>query len=324
MRYIFLDTESSNCFNNIYKLCEYGFVISDVNLSPAQGGKKDVVINPGEDRGSRFNLIGRKDGRDLLLAHSEDEYKAANTFDVHYDNLKFLLTQKGTKVFLWAGENDVQAILDNCYRYRLPKIDFVSYDVHAIYKKVMQPKSIPSLKRAMEDFGLSSDGITPHRPDDDSLMTLMILKALCKKTGKDVEALIAEFPECRRDSIPAYEEMRRRHKAKVQKRRADEKERVRLRPYYEELDAIFDQEHEEECDCERLFSVSVDMMRHIDVTLEPIKKWISRGYRLKRDLKVKYLVAYDEEEAKALTEHLDTSNLIIVTIKQFETNVIGE
>ena len=323
MRYIFLDTESSNSFNNIYKLCEYGFVITDEHLNTAQGVNKDVVINPGEGRGARFNLVGRKGGRDLILAHSADEYKAAKTFDIHYDNLKFLLNQKDVRIFLWAGENDIQAILDNCYRYRLPKIAFASYDVQVIYKRIVQPKMTPSLEKAMSELGLSCDGIVAHRPDDDSKMTLMILKALCEKTGKNVENLIAEFPECRRESIPAYEKMRQRHKAKVQKRIADEKEKARLKPYNDELNAIFAQEHEEECDFDKLFSVSAGVKRHIDAALESIKKWISCGYRFKRNLAVKYLVVYDEEEARILKEKLDTTNLTIVTMKEFQSNVSG-
>ena len=323
MRYIFLDTESANCFNNTYKLCEYGFVISDENLNAVPGGNKDVVVNPGEGRGARFNLTGRKGGRDLILAHSEDEYKAAKTFDFHYDNLKFLLNQKDVRIFLWAGENDIRIILDNCYRYRLPKIAFASYDVQVIYKRIVQPKARPSLEKAMSELGLSCDGIVAHRPDDDSKMTLMILKALCEKTGKNVENLIAEFPECRRESIPAYEEMRQRHKAKVQMRITDEKEKARLRPYNDELNALYAQKYEEECDLDKLFAVSVGVKRHVDATLEPIKKWISSGYRLKGHLAVKYLVAYDEEEVRILKEKLDTTNLTIVTMKEFESNVIG-
>ena len=113
MRYIFLDTESSNCFNYVYKICEYGYVTADKNLNLIKGGKKDVLINPGNDRDSRFHLKGRKGGRDLILAHDEKEYKNHSTFDAMGDNLRFLLTQKDIKIFLWAGENDIQAIIQS-------------------------------------------------------------------------------------------------------------------------------------------------------------------------------------------------------------------
>ena len=323
MRYLFLDTESSNCFGNIYKLCEYGFVIADEDFKTMEGGNKDVVINPGEGKDARFNLTGRKGGRDLVLAHTEEEYKAAHTFDVYYGDLKFLLTQKDIRIFFWAGENDVQAILDNCYRYSKPLIPFVSYDVQIIYRKIMQLKTRPGLKNAMAELGLSCEGIVAHRPDDDAKMTLMVLKALCEKTGKDVETLIAESPECKRDSILAYQRMRRKHEAKVQKAIADEEEKARLKPYNDELNAIFAQEHEDKCDFDKLFSVSNGMKRHIDETLEDIKRWISAGYRLKRNLAVRYLVAYGKEEAKVLNEKLDTSKLTILTMAEFESNVVG-
>lgn len=323
MRYIFLDTESANCFDNIYKLCEYGFVIVDDGLIVFEGSKKDVLMNPGKGRNCRFYLKGRKNRPDLILAHSEQEYKASPTFDAHYDNLKFLLTQKEAMVFFWAGENDVQAILDNCGRYKLPNIVFSSYDVQILYRKIMHPKKTPSLEKAMEELGLPSDGIVAHKPDDDAMMTLLILKTLCKKTGKTIQMLISEFPECQRDSIPAYEEMMRKHKAKVEKRILDAKEKARLKPYNDELNAMFAERVEEGYDHDLLFSISVNMKRHIDKTLSHVKQWLCKGYKIKRNLAVKYLVAYDEEDAENLKNTLDASKLIILTMEEFEREVIG-
>ena len=135
MRYLFFDTESSNCFGNIYKMCEFGRLITDTQFKVLPGKKRDVLINPGRD--GKFNLIGRKGGRDLILAHDYAEYKEAPLFDDLYENIKFLLSQKDVKIFLWASENDIKALLDQCFRYRLPKISFVSYDVQALYKAAM-------------------------------------------------------------------------------------------------------------------------------------------------------------------------------------------
>ncbi len=317
MRYLFLDTESSNCFNNIYKLCEYGFVTTDESFNPIPGGKRDVLIHPGEGRDARFNLVGRKDGRDLVLAHAEEEYFAANPFDDHYDNLKFLLSQEGLMIFLWAGENDIQALLDNCYRYRLPKFSFVSYDVQRLYKTVMKPDKTPSLEKAMEALGIRAEGIVAHRPDDDSLMTMLILKALCEKARKSVDQLISECQNCAFDSIPAYQKMQKQHREKVRKRITDEKEKARLKPFNDELNALLSLDDGVEYDFDHLFSVSLEMKRHIDETLPSIKDWIAKGYKLKRNLAVKQLVVYNEEEKANLMQRLDTTNLTIVTISEF-------
>lgn len=318
MRYIFLDTESANCFDDVYKLCEIGYVITDekLNLLP---GTTDALINPGKGRDCRFYLKGRKNGRDLILAHPYEKYFASPTFDCFYDNLKFLLNQKDIKVFFWAGENDIQAIEDNCARYHLPLISFLSYDVQILFRKVVKPKQIPNLQKALEDLGVDLSGITAHRPDEDARMTMMLLKVLCEKEGKDVETLLKEHPECQRDSVPAYEEMKKRHEEKMERKRLAEEEKERLKPYNDVLNAIYAQEIEEGFPFEKRFSISVNMKRHLDETLSLVQEWLSEGYRTLRGLGVKYLVCYDEEEVNLLKEKLDTSNLIILSKEDFET-----
>lgn len=317
MRYIFLDTESANCFDNVYKLCEIGYVITDekLNLLP---GAADALINPGKGRDCRFYLKGRKNGRDLILAHPYEKYFASPTFDFFYDNLKFLLTQKDVKVFFWAGENDIQAIEDNCARYRLPLISFLSYDVQILLKRIAQLKQVSKLEKTLEDLGVDLSGITAHRPDEDARMTMMLLKVLCEKEGNDVETLLKKYPECQRDSIPAYEGMKKRHEEKMERRRIAEEEKERLKPYNDALNAIYAQEIEEDYPFEKRFSISLNMKRHLDETLSPVQEWLSRGYRTLRGLGVKYLVCYDEEEVNLLKEKLDTSNLIILTKEEFE------
>ena len=46
MRYLFFDTESSNCFGNIYKMCEWGSLITDEAFNVLPGTKRDVLMNP--------------------------------------------------------------------------------------------------------------------------------------------------------------------------------------------------------------------------------------------------------------------------------------
>ena len=323
MRYLFFDTESSNCFSNIYKMCEWGSLITDEAFSVFPGTKRDVLMNPGRD--GKFNLTGRKDGRDLILAHPYEDYKAAPLFENQYDNIKFLLVQKELTIFLWASENDIQALLDQCFRYRLPKIAFVSYDVQMLFKAAFpEIKGTPSLEKAMELLGLSMEGITAHRPDDDALMTSMILKALCVKAGKTVKQLIDECPRCRMESISAYLDMQKRHKAKMEIRRLDEARKKALAPFNAALNEIFAQGVPEGAPREKTFSVSAEMKRHIDETLGGIKIWLERGFFLKRNLNVPCLVYYDEEEREKLATHLDLTNLKLVSIEEFDALTKGE
>ena len=317
MNYLFFDTESANCYGNIYKMCEWGSLMTDESFNLLPGSKKDILMNPGKD--GKFNLTGRKGGRDLKLAHSEKEYKAAPLFESQYDNFKFLLAQKDMTIFLWASENDIRALLDQCYRYRLPKISFISYDVQMLFKAAFpKVKGTPSLEKAMGLLGLSAEGITAHRPDDDALMTSMILKALCVKTGKTVKQLIEECPKCRMDSVSAYLDMQKRHKEKMERKRLDEERKKALAPFNEEINAIFAQGVPEDAPWEKTFSISAEMKIHIDATMEQVRTWLARGFFLKRGLNVPYLVYYDEEERERLESNLDLTILKLVSIDEFD------
>ena len=110
MRYAFFDTESSNNFNHISKMCEFGCVLADADLNPIMSSSRDMLMNPGRD--GKFALLNRKDGRDLVLAHPYEAYYASPIFPAYYDNIRFFLTQKDTMYFLWAGENDIKALHD--------------------------------------------------------------------------------------------------------------------------------------------------------------------------------------------------------------------
>lgn len=317
MNYLFFDTESSNCFNNLYKMCEWGSLLTDESFNVIPGSKKDILMNPGKE--GKFNLTGRKDGRDLILAHPYEDYQRAPTFEDYYDTIAFLLGQKDILIYLWSSENDIKALLDQCYRYRLPKISFVSYDVQALFKAIVpDAKERPNLENAMAALGLSQEGIVPHRPDDDALMTSMVLQALCQKSGKTVLQLIDECPHCKKESLSTYANMGKRHKEKVERKRLDEARKKALAPYNAALNEIFDKGIPEDAPREKTFSVSAQMKVHIDETLEKIQSWLKRGFFLKRNLNVPYLVYYDEAEKEKLATHLDLTDLKLLSIEEFD------
>ena len=323
MQYLFFDTESSNCFNNVRKMCELGWLFADENLTLLEGSKRDLLINPGKD--GKFNLTGRKGGRDINLAHPFESYKLAPLFDALYDNVKFLLTQKEVMIFLWSSENDIQAILDQCFRYHLPQLSFVSYDVQVLFRAAF-PELVktPSLEAAMDALGLSRENLVSHRPDDDALMTLLVLKGLCEKTGKSVLELINDCPQCKMESISTHKELWKRHKEKEKRKRLEKERKEAMAPFNEALNEIFAKGVPENVPLEKTFTVSANMNRHIDETLGLIQCWLEKGYWLKRSLGVAYLVAYDKEEVEALKTKLDTTNLTILTKEEFSTIAIDD
>lgn len=313
---LFVDTESSNCFNDVYKMCEYGHYATDASFNEIRNGRKDILINPGRD--GRFNLVGRKGHRDLVLAHSHAKYKRSPQFDEFHNDISFFLGQQSALVFMWASENDIQALLDQCFRYRMTCPSFVSYDVQQIFmKKFPDFKGIPSLEKAAAFLGLSIEGITQHRPDEDAYITMMILKAIVGRTGKAVMELIRECPACQSESVREYKSMKRRHKENAARRAEINKRKAELAPYHEELNQLLSAPTPEGTPKEMLFAVSLEMKMHVDETLPTIKKWMERGFYLRRNLNVAYLVAYDEAERQYLLSILDTSELKVLLPNEF-------
>lgn len=319
MRYLFFDTEASNCFNNVRKMCELGYLLTDEAFRIQPGTKTDILMNPGKD--GRFNLSNRKGGRDITLAHSEEEYKKANLFRKHYDNIRFLLEQKDIQIFLWSAESDTQAILDQCTRYHLPEIAFVSYDVQAIFKKVfLETKKTPRLETAMDTLGISRANITSHRPDDDALMTMLVLKGLCEKTGKTIEEIIDDCPNCKMESISFYAN----HKVKMEQKRLAQIRAKELAPFKAELNELYAQKIPEVVPNEKVFDISMELLKHLDETLGAIKTWTKRGFFLKRSLEVPYLVYYDEADRARFEARPDLTKAKLVSIDEFDAMTQGK
>ena len=118
--------------------------------------------------------------------------------------------------------------------------------------------------------------------------------------------------------------MKKRHKAKMERKRLDEARKKALAPFNAALNEIFDKGVPEDTPREKTFSVSVEMKRHIDETLDGIKIWLEWGFFLKRNLNVPCLVYYDEVEREKLAAHLDLTNLRLVSIEKFDALTKGE
>jgi len=323
MRYIFLDTESSNCFSFVHKLCEYGFITTDEDFKELPDGRQDVLVNPGNSRGSRFHLPVRKNRKGFALAHTEEEYRASPTFDHFYEDLKSLLSQEDIMIFFWAGENDIETILDNCNRFNLPRFSFVSYDVQMLYMSVINSDKTPSLSKAMGELELSFEGIVAHKPDDDSMMTCMVLKALCEKAGKTLPELLKECPQCEMESISTFIALKAKHQS-IMDRKGGKK--ARKQACFDALNQLQRKDVLMWPAWEKSFCVSCEIRNHIIDTLSNIKKWVEHGFIINRKMKVRYLVYYNEGEREKLLADLKVLKYLqpkLVSIHEFNAIALG-
>ena len=310
--YLFFDTESANCFNSLCKMCEYGFVLT--NKSFEIFAKKDILMSPGTGKRSRFYLKGRNGKPGVTLAHEEKEYYESPTFDAFYDDLKDLLVHQNHVVFFFAADSDIQAIEDSCFRYHLEKLPFVCYDVQILYERVMEHKGAISLGHALEALGVDLTGITPHRPDDDAYMTMLVLKGLCEHSKRDVDALLNEFPECRFKARKRYNQLVDRRKARERHRKANMERLAQLQA----LEEAFPHYKDPVEDWNNTFSVTAALLRDIEVLVPLLQRWAEAGFDYRRRAIGKYLVCSSESQKQSLKKVLFKNGTRIMTCEEFE------
>ncbi|MGM9637888.1 MAG: hypothetical protein ACI3YK_07905 [Eubacteriales bacterium] len=189
MKYIFFDIECANCYQGKGKICSFGYVITDEAFHITE--QHDMVINPA----SKFNL-----GPDIKLAYSKSEFKQSPLFPMFYDEIEALLTDPDGLVFGFSVSNDARYVRDECKRYNLPPINYQFYDVQQMFMGFEGVKNQPSLAKICEQYSVP-ESQEIHKSDLDSKMTMEVLEALCKATGKSVPELIEEYPRAVGESM---------------------------------------------------------------------------------------------------------------------------
>ena len=185
MKYLFFDIECANCYQGKGKICSFGYVITNTKFDVLE--KYDIVINPA----SKFNL-----GPDIVLAYDKATFKSAPLFTRYFPEILTLLEDEETMVFGFSASNDAKYLNDECVRYDLPSIDYTLYDVQQILMGMKETRNQPSLIGSCLEFGVNENQDV-HKSDDDSLMTMELLRAICQNTGKTPEELIAEYKNCK-------------------------------------------------------------------------------------------------------------------------------
>ena len=184
MKYIFFDIECANCYQGKGKICSFGYVITDTEFNVLD--KCDLVINPA----AKFNL-----GPDIVLAYDKNTFKHAPMFPDYYGEITTLLEEEDIMVFGFSASNDARYLNNECNRYDLPSIDYTFYDVQQIVMGINDTKNQPSLLGSCLQYGIEENQDV-HKSDDDSLMTMKLLKAVCETTGKTPSELADEYKQC--------------------------------------------------------------------------------------------------------------------------------
>ncbi|MBQ3041044.1 MAG: hypothetical protein IJD42_05535 [Clostridia bacterium] len=187
MNYIFFDIECANCFQGQGKICSFGYVITDEEFNIIE--KRDIVINPR----SKFHLVGHGNHPGIVLAYEEAVFKAAPTFPNFYKEIRSLLQDKNSLILGFSVMSDANYIKSECSRYELEMFDYDFIDVQRIYTDMHSLTNTPSLIKCASEYNIAQSQDV-HKSDDDALLTMRVMKAMCEATNLSVRELIKKYP----------------------------------------------------------------------------------------------------------------------------------
>ena len=185
MRFLFFDIECCNGRN----ICEFGYVITDDKFNILE--KKDITINPE----NKFNLTGRPNGRDLYLYYPESTYYKSYKFPHFYDEIKELIEYPDQLVVGHAISNDAGFLRTACRRYKLEPINFKFADSQRMFSEFTNIRKSISLETAGENLNVEKPKYL-HKSDDDSELTMNLVKGMCEQLECTLEELIELCDSC--------------------------------------------------------------------------------------------------------------------------------
>ena len=185
MKYLFFDIECANCFDGRGKICEFGYVLTDEAFNEIES--KEIIINPN----SSFDpyVINK------VLHYTSQIYRAEKDYSHHYDDIKRLFEIEDLIIVGHTVSADAKYLNDEAIRYKKPFFNYKFYDAKNMYSTYTDTQGAVSLEKISQKMG-NQQKHTQHRAVDDALTTMFIVKEMCKSTGYDLSALIANCNDC--------------------------------------------------------------------------------------------------------------------------------
>ena len=180
--FVFFDCECANTFEGVGKICSLGYVICDDDLNIIES--EDVVMNPECD----FDWYILSGKGDCKLAYSKDYFRSKPNFEAYYKDIKKLFTTGNRFIAGFAVSNDVGFVNDANERYGLPYIQFRAFDLERYLERKYEKKQ--KLIEWAVEFGVNIEKYQSHKSEDDAIMTMLCLKAECKRTGLSAEDIL--------------------------------------------------------------------------------------------------------------------------------------
>lgn len=184
MRYLFLDMEFANSFDNKSKICEFGYVIVDEAFNVLE--KRNILVNPKVTKWDYY--VVKK-----LLTFSKKEYISASAFDLIYKEIKSII-ESADYVFGHSTVSDIKALNDECRRYDLPFLNFSFYDIKLIYAEYQTNSKKLGLSNIL--YGLSQkENTNRHNALEDAISTMIVMKDMLESMEISLEDFLELCPK---------------------------------------------------------------------------------------------------------------------------------
>ena len=181
MNYLFFDLECANTFDNIGKICEFGYVLTDENLNVIRHGIH--LINPV----AKFDWYVK---HKILSRPTSDYMNVPKYPKIYKEHIKELLEAPDTVYVGHGVENDVKFLNDEAARYKLPKFERDYVDAALIHKSFYNLENTRSIKKIItEELGIK-DKKKLHNSEYDAKMTLAYVNKMCQESNFSFEQLI--------------------------------------------------------------------------------------------------------------------------------------
>lgn len=179
MKYLFFDIE---CCDGEH-ICEFGYILTNDKFQILE--RDLILINPNK----KFYLKGRPGQRDIKLYFTEQQYNNSPLFSTYYERIKNIIQSPDQKVIGHAIINDAKFLRTACEEYNLPPINFQFYDSQKMYMEVFNDNRKISLEKCKEEFHLENVK-NLHKSDEDAIITMMLVRALCKMKKMTLEQFL--------------------------------------------------------------------------------------------------------------------------------------
>lgn len=295
--FVFFDCECANTFDGVGKICSLGYVICDDELNIIES--EDVVMNP-ECEFDWYILSGKGD---IRLAYSKDYFRARPNFESYYKEIKKLFTTGNRYIGGFAVSNDVSFVNNACERYNKQYINFRAFDAEKYFEQKYGKKQ--KLSQWALEFGVNLTKYQTHKSVDDAIITMLCLKAECKKSEKSIEQIFSEnkgfFVSSEQMIIQAEERAYRKEMTEKIKRLFN---KVSPRPRFKKLVG-------------QKFEIDGKLLKDVDTSFELVKKIYEYGGFVSEYLVGEGTVIFADEPAQQTVEKITKRGLKTITLEDF-------